>query len=100
MSRVLLDENLPLGLSRLLRGHDVEHTTSLGWDGLKNGRLIAAAELAGFQVIVTADKNLRHQQNMAERHFASLFSAPTSGLSFEPVESSSWPPSSSSRREA
>ena len=70
MSRVLLDENLPVGLRRLLPGHEVKHATQLGWDGVENGELIAAAELAGFDVMVTADKSLRYQQNISDRQVA------------------------------
>ncbi len=32
-----------------------------GWDRLVNGELIAAAEAAGFQLLVTTDKNMRSQ---------------------------------------
>jgi PDZ domain-containing secreted protein len=42
----------------------------MGWGGLKNGALIAAAENAGIEVFVTGDRNLAYQQNLAERHMA------------------------------
>jgi len=35
-----------------------------GWDRLLNGQLIAAAEAAGFDVLLTTDKNMRYQQNL------------------------------------
>ncbi len=38
-----------------------------GWEELKNGELLSAAEAAGFQVLVTVDKKLRYQQNLAGR---------------------------------
>src|SRR6185437_10041264 len=38
-----------------------------GWEKLKNGDLIEAAESAGFDVMVTTDKNIRHQQNLDAR---------------------------------
>ena len=38
-----------------------------GWSSLQNGELIAAAEAAGFTVLVTTDKNLKYQQNPAAR---------------------------------
>jgi hypothetical protein len=48
--RILLDENIPFGLRKLLGDHDVKHASEEGWDGLTNGRLIAAAEAAGHDV--------------------------------------------------
>ena len=35
-----------------------------------HGALLTAAEFAGFDVFVTPDKNLRHQQNLAGRRIA------------------------------
>jgi hypothetical protein len=37
-----------------------------------NGDLLDAAEAAGFEVFVTADKNMRYQQNLASRKIAIL----------------------------
>ena len=37
----------------------------MGWDNLRNGKLLSAAGLAGFQAFITIDKNLRHKQNPA-----------------------------------
>lgn len=62
--RILLDENLPIGLSRLLGDHETFHATELGWDGISNGNLIRRAEMAAFDVLMTADRNLQHQQNL------------------------------------
>jgi hypothetical protein len=41
-----------------------------GWDTLSNGDLLEAAERAGIDVVVTADKNMRYQQNLAGRKIA------------------------------
>jgi len=41
-----------------------------GWDRLLNGELIAAAEAAGFEVLVTTDKNIRYQQDLRGRKIA------------------------------
>ena len=65
--RVLLDEQLPRQLARYLLGHDVRTVQQQSWAGLKNGALLAAAEAAGFSVLVTGDQNLEHQQNMTKR---------------------------------
>jgi len=48
----------------------VSESYDLGWHLLKNGALIKAAESAGFEVMVTSDKNLRYQQNLANRKIA------------------------------
>jgi hypothetical protein len=41
-----------------------------GWDRLTNGELIEAAEAAGFELLLTTDKNLRYQQNLKARKIA------------------------------
>ena len=41
-----------------------------GWDRLANGELIAAAEAAGFELLLTTDKNIRYQQNLTGRKIA------------------------------
>jgi len=65
--RVLLDHCVDVRFAHLLPGHDVQHTKALGWESLSNGKLLATAEAAGFSVMVTVDKNVRFQQNMAKR---------------------------------
>ncbi len=46
-------------------GHAVVTTAFQGWAGLSNGALLAAAEKAGFEVMITADQKLNYQQNLA-----------------------------------
>ncbi len=41
-----------------------------GWDRLVNGDLLDMAEEAGFELFITADKNLRYQQNLNKRKIA------------------------------
>ena len=67
MRRILLDEGVPVGVRRHIRGFTVETVAEAGWAGRTNGDLIAAAELAGFAIMVTADRNIRHQQNLTGR---------------------------------
>jgi predicted nuclease of predicted toxin-antitoxin system len=67
---VLLDQNLAHDLADLLPGHDVKHAKRLGWDRLEDGTLLTAAEQAGFEVMITADKNLRYEQSMTGRQIA------------------------------
>ena len=67
---VLLDHVTPAGVARVLRGHTVAKAKQLGWDTLSNGALLRQAEDAGFDVVVTADKNMRYQQNLQGRKIA------------------------------
>ncbi len=62
--RILLDENLPVDLGALLPGHEVSNVSRLGWKGIKNGELLRRAE-GRFEVLVTMDRNIEFQQNVA-----------------------------------
>jgi len=67
---ILFDNGTPRGLARFLTGHSVEEARARGWEELANGELIDAAEQAGFEVMVTTDKNIRYQQNLKVRKIA------------------------------
>jgi hypothetical protein len=56
--KVLLDHNLPRQLKAPLGMHEVFAAREMRWDALSNGELIHAAEVEGFQVMVTGDQNL------------------------------------------
>lgn len=62
--RILLDECVPRRLRWGLAGHDVRTVTEMGWSGKKNGELLRLMAGQGFEVLVTADQSLRHQQNL------------------------------------
>jgi predicted nuclease of predicted toxin-antitoxin system len=63
--RVLLDENLDARLKPLFAdGLEVLTVAELGWDALQNGALLAAAAQAGFDALVTMDRNIPYQQNL------------------------------------
>jgi hypothetical protein len=64
--RVLLDEHLPVGFAAEIEGHEVATVRSEGWMGLGNGSLPEAAASAGFEVFVTNDGSIEHQQNLAK----------------------------------
>jgi hypothetical protein len=68
--RVLFDKSAPYGLARHLVGHTVTTAEQCGWGRLENGDLLTAAEHAGHEVFLTADKNLRYQQNLDGRKIA------------------------------
>jgi hypothetical protein len=67
---ILFDNGAPRGLASFLTAHTVEEARARGWEELANGELIEAAEKAGFQVLVTTDKNIRYQQNLKARTIA------------------------------
>jgi predicted nuclease of predicted toxin-antitoxin system len=64
--RLLLDENLDWRLRRDLPGHQVESVPLIGWAGFENGELLVKAVDARFDVLVTMDSNMVHQQNIAK----------------------------------
>jgi hypothetical protein len=66
----LLDENLPHLLRNKLGDHDVFTVRYKGWAGLKNGELLSTAEDDGFDVILTGDQTLSHEQNLTGRRVA------------------------------
>ncbi len=67
---VLFDHSTPAPLTSYLIGHTVTEARDRGWHRLSNGDLLAEAERAGFDVLITADKNIRHQQNLSGRRLA------------------------------
>jgi hypothetical protein len=68
---VLFDNGTPRTLARyLIDHHAVTEDRARGWDELENGELLNAAEAAGFNVLVTTDKNLSYQQNLSGRKIA------------------------------
>ena len=62
--RVLLDECLPRRLKRELIGHDARTIPEMGWASRRNGELLRLAE-GGFDVFLTADRRLQHQQQLS-----------------------------------
>jgi len=64
--KLLLDENLPHRLRKLLPGHDVFTVAYMKWDGLENGGLLALAAGAGFHAVVTKDLGIEYQQNVGQ----------------------------------
>ncbi len=64
--KILFDQGTPVPLRRHLHPRPVATAAEMGWSGLSNGELLAAAEQAGFGILITTDQNLRHQQNLAE----------------------------------
>lgn len=68
--RILLDHNTPAPLRYWLTGHQVETAYELGWAEVTNGNLLRMAEEAGFDAMITTDKSIPYQQNLAGRRLA------------------------------
>lgn len=68
--RVLFDNGVPRGVAAVLKEHVVEEARDRGWDRLTNGDLLRAAEVAGFELLLTTDRNIRYQQNLSQRVIA------------------------------
>ncbi len=63
--RILLDECVPRRFQRELTGLQVSHVVTEGWAGRRNGALLQLMRAAGFTLLVTVDRNLQFQQNVA-----------------------------------
>ena len=62
--RIPLDESVPGRLGSMLVGHTTITVQRRGWASINNGKLLALA--AGeFDVLLTADKGMEYQQNLA-----------------------------------
>ncbi|MEX2262241.1 MAG: DUF5615 family PIN-like protein [Bryobacteraceae bacterium] len=65
--RILLDECIDEVLRHHFPGHDCQTCRYAGLRGLANGELLAAAEQAGFELLITVDQNMPHQQSLRDR---------------------------------
>ena len=70
--RILLDHNTPAPLRYALQGHQVETAYERGCAELTNGGLLSVAESDGFDLLITTDKGIRYQQNLAGRKVSLL----------------------------
>ena len=62
--RILLDNCVPKRAKRLLVGHDATHASEIGLSALSNGLLLKAAAERGFDVLITVDQKIRHEQRL------------------------------------
>jgi hypothetical protein len=83
--KILFDANTPAPLARFLRGHSVKRADELGWQGLENGALLVAAEHEGFDILVTCDQNILHQQSFTDRRLAVVVVSSNHWPSLRPV---------------
>jgi predicted nuclease of predicted toxin-antitoxin system len=79
--KILPDECLSLGFRHSFPQHEVHMAQWAGLKGKKNGELLRAAEDASYDVLVTTDTNLPHQQNLAGLKLSIvILNAPTNQL--------------------
>ncbi len=71
--RILFDHGTPSGIVGALSGHDVTEVIERGWDRISNGELLNLAEAAGFDVLLTTDKQIRYQENLTGRKLPLLY---------------------------
>lgn len=67
---ILFDHSTPRALRRHIGRHTVHVAEQLGWHRLANGLLIARAEAAGYELLISADQTIQYQQNLAGREIA------------------------------
>jgi len=67
---ILFDQGMPVPIRAFLKNHTVKTAAQQGWSTLRNSDLLDAAEAEGFELLLTTDKNLAHQQNLAGRRIA------------------------------
>ena len=65
--KILLDECPPLDFRHSFPGHDAHSAEWAGLKGKKIGELLRDAELAGYEVLLTVNQGIPHQQNLAGR---------------------------------
>ena len=70
--KFVLDHCVAKPILNFLGAYEVHRAGQLGWDRLSNGKLLAAAESAGYCALITVDKGFAAQQNMAGRQIAVL----------------------------
>ncbi|MDQ3012331.1 MAG: hypothetical protein M3X11_16675 [Acidobacteriota bacterium] len=70
--KILLDHCAPKRLRQLFSHHEVRTTRQMGWGGLSNGKLLVEAAQNGFDVLLTVDQNIKHQQNLEKFPIAIL----------------------------
>jgi predicted nuclease of predicted toxin-antitoxin system len=65
--KILLDECLPLDFRHSFPSHEAHTAQWAGLKGKKNGELLVAAEMAGYDVLLTVDQGIPHEQSSAFR---------------------------------
>ncbi len=70
--KILLDHNLDRRLKNSLTEYETVTTQEQNWADVLNGELLTLAEANGFDVLLTADTNIKSQQNLSNRRISIL----------------------------
>ncbi len=84
--RILLDHCVDRRLKRLLSDYEVKTAREMSWESIKNGVLLALAA-AEFDVMLTVDQNIKHQQNLTKLPLAIVVMVATVNNRFETLAS-------------
>jgi len=76
--RILFDQGVPVPLRHHLADHSVKTAAELRWATLSDRELLDRAEADGFDLLITTDRNLKHQQVLTGRRLAILVLSTTS----------------------
>ena len=71
--KILFDHCTPKPLKQFLKGHNVTTADQQGWERLENGDLLDAADEHRFDIFITTDNKMEHQQNFRKRTFGTVF---------------------------
>jgi hypothetical protein len=82
--KIILDEGVPKQVAGVLPDHEVTTVPDAGWASVKNGKLLALIEEAGYRAFITCDKNMEAQQPILRRPFAILLLSTNHYPSMEP----------------
>jgi PIN like domain len=63
--KILFDNCTPKPIARSLTGHEIAFARRIGWHEMENGELIQQAEEAGYEVLLSTDKNIRYQRSQS-----------------------------------
>jgi len=73
--KLLLDEGVPDIIKQRLSSFSIFSVKEMAWRGITNGKLLDLMSEHEFQIIITTDKNLPHQQNLAKRQISAILPA-------------------------
>ena len=62
--KIIIDECVPNIVKSGLPERNIVTVQDMGWAGIKNGELLRRVD-EEFDIFITSDKNLSHQQNLA-----------------------------------
>ncbi len=62
MKIILLDHCTPIQVATFFPEHSIDAAGALGWERLENGDLLRSAEKAGYDLLITSDRDFRQDR--------------------------------------